>query len=131
MSSRFSAISGINNNIMTIEEIRGFCRSLPKVTEDIKWENHLCFSVGEKMFIILGLDMSPTTASLKVNEEEFELLSAKEGFMPAPYLARYKWIHVDDITRLGKKDWERLIGTAYDLIKNKLPKKKLKELGFI
>jgi predicted DNA-binding protein (MmcQ/YjbR family) len=83
------------------------------------------------MFIILGLDMSPTTASLKVSEEDFDLLSSKEGFMPAPYLARYKWVHVDDIARLGKKDWERLIQTAYNLIKNKLPKKKLKELGLL
>jgi predicted DNA-binding protein (MmcQ/YjbR family) len=30
------------------------CRSLPGVTEDVKWENDLIFSVGGKMFARRG-----------------------------------------------------------------------------
>jgi predicted DNA-binding protein (MmcQ/YjbR family) len=43
--------------------------------------------------------------------------------MPAPYLARYKWIYVDDINRLSTKDWEHYVEQSYKLIKSKLPKK--------
>jgi predicted DNA-binding protein (MmcQ/YjbR family) len=116
---------------MEIEEMQSICRNLPGVTEDIKWENHLCFNIGGKMFFVLGLDMSPTTSSFKANEEEFEELSSKEGCMPAPYMARYKWIHVDDLNRFGKKDWERLINESYELVSAKLPKKTKKELGLL
>jgi predicted DNA-binding protein (MmcQ/YjbR family) len=114
---------------MKIEEIQSFCRSLPGVTENIKWENHLCFNLSDKMFFVLGLDSSPTTSSFKADDEEFEELSSREGCMPAPYLARYKWIHVDDLDRLGRKEWERLIRKSYELVRDKLPKKKLKDLG--
>lgn len=116
---------------MTLEEIRFFCNQLPAVTEDIKWENHLCFSVGEKMFLITAPDLSPVTASFKVGDDDFELLSAKPGLQPAPYLARYKWIHTDDINNLSEKEWHRYLSKAYELIKMKLPKKKLKDLRLI
>lgn len=108
---------------MNIEELRKLCTSLPDVTEDIKWENHLCFNIGGKMFCILGLDQVPVTASFKTSDEDFILLSTREGFRPAPYLARYKWIHTSDINNLSTKDWKKLISESYRLIKSKLPKK--------
>ncbi len=55
---------------MNIEGIQNICRQLPGVTEDIKWEHDLVFSIGGKMFCVVGLDQSPTTASFKVNDEE-------------------------------------------------------------
>lgn len=48
---------------MTIEELQDICRELPSVTEDIKWENDLCFCVGSKMFLVVGLNQAPATAS--------------------------------------------------------------------
>ena len=41
---------------MTIEEIQKICKSLHSVTEDIKWEHDLCFCIGGKMFVVVGLD---------------------------------------------------------------------------
>ncbi|MDQ3047520.1 MAG: MmcQ/YjbR family DNA-binding protein [Bacteroidota bacterium] len=113
---------------MFIEDLQKICLKFPSVTEDIKRENHLCFNIGGKMFLITGLDMSPTTASFKVTEEDFTLLSVREGFKPAPYLARYKWVHVDDINRLSHKEWEKYLKTSYQLVKSGLPKKIQKEL---
>jgi predicted DNA-binding protein (MmcQ/YjbR family) len=43
------------------------------------------------MFLVIGLDSSPTSASFKVTEEEFEEMTNSTGFQPAPYVARYKW----------------------------------------
>ena len=30
-----------------------FCRNLPHATQDTKWGNDLCFSIGGKMFAVL------------------------------------------------------------------------------
>jgi len=109
---------------MTLEAIQQICKSFDDVTEDIKWEDHLCFIVGGKMFLITSPDQSPVTASFKVSAENFELLSEREGFKPAPYLARYQWIWVDDISRLATKEWKPLLQSAYELVKARLPKKK-------
>ena len=116
---------------MTIEEIQAVCRELPGVTEDIKWDDHLCFCVAEKMFLVAGLDKSPVSSSFKVTEEEFEELSAKPGFSPAQYLARYHWIYTDNISRLTRQEWEQYIAQSYRLVAAKLPKKTQRQLGLI
>lgn len=114
---------------MTIEELQTICKKFKGMTEDIKWENHLCFNVGEKMFLVTAPDAVPNSASFKVSDEEFNELSQQEGFMPAPYLARYKWVHLDDINRLSKKQWEYYAGQSYNLIASKLPAKIKKQIG--
>lgn len=115
---------------MTIEDIQAICKKYRGVTEDIKWQDHLCFSVGGKMFLITAPDAAPSSASIKVAEESFEEIAAMEGLKPAPYLARYKWVWMDDISRLSKKQWESLIDTAYYLVAAKLPSKVRKQIGF-
>ncbi len=108
---------------MDIETLRLICKSLPNVTEDIKWENHLCFCIGDKMFLIAGLDEVPVSVSFKTDDEDYHKFSARKGFFPAPYLARYKWIHTSDINNAGRKEWESIVRKSYELIKAKLPKK--------
>ncbi len=109
---------------MTLEAIQHFCKQLPGVTEDIKWENHLCFNVGGKMFLITSPDESPVTASFKTTEDKFGELSEREGFRPAPYLARNKWVKVDDIGRLTAEEGKELLELSYKLVREKLPKTK-------
>lgn len=114
---------------MSIEALQAICRQLKGVTEDIKWEDHLCFNIGDKLFLVTAPDHLPVTASFKVSEKDFGELTAKEGFIPAPYLARYKWVRVDDISRLGKKQWEYYIRQSYELIAAGLPAKIKKQIG--
>ena len=114
---------------MTIEELQAICKKLKGVTEDIKWEDHLCFNVGGKMFLVTAPDSVPCSASFKATDEDFADLSSKEGFKPAPYLQRYKWIYVDDINRLSKKQWESFISKSYQLTSSKLPSKMKKTIG--
>ncbi len=64
---------------MSIEEVMYICKSLNGVTTDIKWEDHLCFNVGEKIFLISSPDQVPHSASFKVNEEDFDQLVEREG----------------------------------------------------
>jgi predicted DNA-binding protein (MmcQ/YjbR family) len=112
---------------MNIEQLQKFCKSLPAVTEDIKWGNDLCFMIGNKMFCVAGLT-PPLTVSLKVKDEEFEELINTEDIISAPYVGRYKWILVQNADRLNKKEWEHYIKQSYELVKAQLPKKVLKEL---
>lgn len=113
---------------MTLEQIRDYCLSLPGVTEDIKWEHHLCFNVGGKMFIITSPDEVPVTASFKTSDELFQDLSQRKGFMPAPYLARNKWVKVDDVNRIGVAEGKQLLKLAYTLVLEKLPAKARREI---
>ena len=112
---------------MDIEMIRKICTGLPSVTEDIKWGNDLCFLIGSKMFCVAGLQ-TPTTVSFKVKDEEFDIMSSREGLEPAPYVARYKWVLVKELNKLSKKEWEHYIRQSYELVRSKLPKKVLKDL---
>jgi predicted DNA-binding protein (MmcQ/YjbR family) len=116
---------------MNIEEIQTICRQLPGVTEDIKWEHDLVFSVGGKMFCVVGLDESPTTASFKVTDEEFEEISNWPGFKPAPYVAKYKWVKIEDINKMKKADWKKYLQQSYELVRDKLSLKLRKQLGLL
>lgn len=71
----------------------------------------------------------PFTCSFKVSDEEFEEVSMADGFMAAPYLARAKWVLVNNPSKLNKKDWERYIKQSYELVKKKLTKKAKEQLG--
>lgn len=114
---------------MNIEELQAICKALPKVTEDIKWQNDLCFCIGGKMFCVIGLNQSPTSASFKVTDEEFEEMSTRPGLKPAPYVAKYKWVFVEDITTLSAKEWQHYTQQSYALVSQKLAPKIKRELG--
>src|SRR3990170_5663868 len=103
---------------MNVESIRKICTALPHVTEDIKWGNDLCFSVGNKMFCVAGLH-TPSSVSFKVKDDEFDEMSVREGLQPAPYVARYKWVLATNLEKLSKKEWDHYIKQSYDLVKSK------------
>lgn len=99
------------------------------VTEDVKWGNDLVFSVGDKMFFVVGLEETPVTASFKVADEDYEEMCSRPGFKPAPYLARYKWVFIDDVNKIKNSEWNTYLLQSYNLVKEKLAPKKRKELG--
>lgn len=108
---------------VNIEELRTLCLELPAVTEDIKWENNLCFCIARKIFLMAALDVFPVTAAFKVPKDEFVELSGKPGFKPAPYLGRYQWVLMEDLNNLTEEGWKFYIRQSYDLVKDRLPKK--------
>ncbi len=113
---------------MNIEDLRDYCNKLPGVTEDIKWGHDLCFCIGAKMFAVTGLEGNPVGLSFKVTDEEFEEVSTTDGFIPAPYLARNKWVLLKDTSRIPRKKLEAYIKQSYELILSKLPKKTQQEI---
>src|SRR4051812_48498152 len=109
---------------MTIDTVRAICRSLPEVTEDIKWGSDLVFSICEKMFAVVNTER-PHTLAFKCTPEMFAELTEREGIVPAPYMARNMWVQersVGDV--LDRREMEELLKTSYDLVVSKLPKSK-------
>ena len=74
-------------------------------------------------------DNVPVSASFKTSDEDFGVLPSRQGFIPAPYMAKNKWIFVDDISRFSRKDWETYLRKAYDIIAAKLPLKLQKQIA--
>ena len=72
------------------------------------------------MFLVTAPDSVPVSASIKVTDEDFEVLPQREGIIPAPYMARYKWVHLDDVNRFSKTEWEHYLKLAYNEVFNKL-----------
>ncbi len=114
---------------MTFDKIRETCLSFPGATEGVKWENHICFMVAEKMFCITTIDDGAQDVSIKVSDEDFDKMTEREGIIPAPYMARNKWVRVERYKALKPKEWQHYLEQSYELIKSKLPKKVRESLG--
>lgn len=112
---------------MTIEALQEYCLQLKATTEDIKWGNDLCFSVGGKMYCVANTDQ-PFTIAFKVKDEEFEELIQQKHIIPAPYMARAKWILVQQPSIFKKKECHYYLQQSYELVKMKLTKKIKQEL---
>lgn len=110
------------------DPLLAFCRALPGVTEDVKWDNDLVFSVGGKMFVVFGLpDHEPF--SFKVHPAVFGTLTQQEGIRPAPYLAQHSWISITSRDLLPDDELIALIQESYALVAQKLSKKTREKLG--
>ena len=113
---------------MNIEQLRKLCLSFPCVTEQIQWEDALLFKIAGKMFAIASLEPDRVWLSLKVTPENFAELTERPGIIPAPYLARAKWIALESRDALSTAELAPLLRSAYDLIVAKLPRKTCESL---
>ena len=114
---------------MNIEELRELCLSFPHATEDVKWGKDLCFSVGGKMFCATGMEKAEGQVSFKCTPEKFAELTEREGVIPAPYVARYHWVAVEDPKAVDDEELEDLISRSYLLVFENLPPAERKNLS--
>jgi predicted DNA-binding protein (MmcQ/YjbR family) len=108
---------------MDIDHLRKLCLSFPGATEQIQWQDDLLFKVGGKVFAVTPLEPSRLWLCIKADPEEFAELTEQPGIIPAPYLARAKWIAVESKEALTPSELERLIRKSYELVSAKLPRK--------
>lgn len=106
---------------MNIDQLRKICLGFPSVTEQIQWEDNLVFKVAGKMFAITPLEPARLWLSLKAAEVEFSELIERPGIIPAPYLARAKWIAIETPETLPPAEVSALLRKSYDLVCAKLP----------
>lgn len=114
---------------MNLNKAKQLCRSFPGVTEEIKWDHVLVYCVGGKMFAATDNDEEARRLSLKVEDDAFLALTDRPGFVPAPYLARAKWVMIDDFKAVSDAEAASLLRRAYELIFAKLTKKLQREIG--
>jgi predicted DNA-binding protein (MmcQ/YjbR family) len=111
---------------MNLTRLRKLCMSLPGATEQIQWEKDLVFKVGGKMFCVSCTDLHPShdvLASFKCDDETFAELIERDGIIPAPYLARAKWVGVKSFDALEDREYKELIPRAHALVSATLTKK--------
>lgn len=112
------------------ERQRALAASLPGATEDIKWGADLVYSVGGKMFCVLLLEAGrAATCSFKVDSERFLELTGVPGVIPAPYLARAKWVQLGRVHGLAGADLDALVRRSHALVASRLTKKLQREIG--
>ena len=115
---------------MTPARIRAFCHSLPGATYDLKWEVDHVYSVGGKMFAVLyDLKKGEESVSFKVDDARFLELTDRPGIIPAPYLARAKWVQVKGLRTLHEKEWKALLARSHALVAAKLTRAVRESIG--
>ena len=109
---------------MIADWVRAYCLGFPGAEENVQWGNDLVLKVASKMFAVTSLEPARVCLSFKVTPEEFAELTERPGIIPAPYLARARWIALEDEHALPPAELKRLLRQSYDLVVAGLPKAK-------
>ena len=120
----------------SVAKAHAACKAMPGATYDVKWGKDECYSVGGKMFAVIGpggTHGGPAKAAwsigFKVDDHRFLELTDVEGIIPAPYMAKHKWVLVQDPKALSDAELAELVKRSHALIVAKLPKKLQAALG--
>ena len=105
-----------------------YCRLLPGVTEDVKWENNLVFSVGGKMFASFNFPAGEPFG-FRTSPHDFAALTQRPGIKPAAYLGKHDWISLDRRDTLPLEQLKDLLHQAHAIVASKLSKKLRARLG--
>src|SRR5208282_1189205 len=105
---------------MNIDAIREFGLAFAGAKENLQWGDDLCFKVGGKIFLMLGLD-NPRLC-FKCTPDSFAELIEREDIRPAPYVGRYKWVMLDRIDAVRWDELQDLIRTSYEMVAANAPK---------
>ena len=75
------------------------------------------------MFCVAFVDAKKSaTVSFKVDDDLFLSFTDRAGFIPAPYMARAKWVQVIDLKKVSDTELKVLIKRSYELVTLKLTK---------
>ncbi len=89
------------------------------------------WKVGGKIFAICSQwgAGSDNRISFKCSDLGYRILCEQEGIIPAPYLARAKWVQIEDPEAMSEDELKRYIETAYVIVLGKLTRAQRAELG--
>lgn len=108
-----------------------FCSKLPATTNVIQWGDSSVWKVGGKIFAISSIwgEGKGEKISFKCSDMAFRMLCEEEDIIPAPYLARAKWVQLQDPKAMSAKDLKAYIKEAHRIIAATLTKAKQREFG--
>jgi predicted DNA-binding protein (MmcQ/YjbR family) len=111
---------------VTPEALDAFCLSLPAATMDLLWGADQVYKVGGKMFAVVG---PGGTLAFKAGDIAFEMLVETGAARPAPYMARARWLFLDDPSSFHPDELKTHLKEAHALIAAKLTRKQRAALG--
>ncbi len=112
---------------MTNDAIRDHCLSLPHVTEVVRWEGHLLFKVGGKMFAIIELDGH--SCSFRCTPDRYaELVEMQDIVRTSHNMWKYQWVTAETLDALEDRDFRELLTESYGIVRATLPAKVRTEL---
>lgn len=117
---------------MTRAEFDTYCESLPATTHVVQWGGASVWKVGGKIFAICSAWVKGSQEeriAFKCSDLSYLMLTEQDGFIPAPYLGRAKWVMMDKPDALSDEDLKTYIVAAHKMIAAKLTKKTRRELG--
>ncbi len=84
------------------------------------------------MFCVACVDSKKrSSVAFKVDDDLFLSYSDREAFIPAPYMARAKWVQIVDLKKISDAELKALIKRSYALVALKLTRKLRTELGIV
>lgn len=92
-----------------------------------QWGDACVGKVGGKIFAILSPEAG--AISFKCSDMAFDLLQELPGIIPAPYLARAKWVQTRAGSGLSEEEVRAYIGEAHRLIAARLTRAVRAKLG--
>ena len=115
---------------MSFAALKKHALALPGAKPDIKWEVDWTACIGGRMFLIGGPEPDPwKSCAFKVDEHRFLELTGVPGIVPAPYLARAKWVSLQRPDALPLAELKALVTRSHALIAAKLTKNTRMALG--
>ncbi|MEJ8475226.1 MmcQ/YjbR family DNA-binding protein [Roseibium algae] len=116
---------------MTRDDFNAHCAALTATTNVIQWGNASVWKVGGKIFAICSVwgEGNHAKFSFKCSDMSYSLLTQQDGIVPAPYLARAKWVQVENTKAMHEDDLKAYINAAHRLVARKLTRKLQTQLG--
>lgn len=118
-------------NTMNRTDFDAYCERLQATTHVEQWGGASVWKVGGKIFAICSRWGSGTDQciSFKCSDFSYEILCEQDGIVPAPYLARAKWVQIQNPDVMDDDDLRRYLDTAHGIVAGKLTKTRQKALG--
>lgn len=115
---------------MDIEQLRDYCLDKPGVTEGFPFgEETLVFKVGEKLFLLIGLDEA-SSFNVKCDPElAVDLRERYSEVKPGFHMNKQHWNTVQINGSLTLKQLKDMIDHSYELVFKSLPKKLQAEIN--
>ncbi|RYY35378.1 MAG: MmcQ/YjbR family DNA-binding protein [Sphingobacteriaceae bacterium] len=115
---------------MDVEQIRDHCLAKPGVTEGFPFgEETLVFKVGEKLFLLIGIDAA-SGFNVKCDPElAVELRERYDEVKPGYHMNKKHWNTVSIKGSLTNKQLQEMIDHSYELVFKSLPKKQQTEIN--
>lgn len=116
---------------MNIEELRSFCLTKKGATEGFPFgEDTLVFKVGNKIFLLAGLDNHPVSFNVKCDPEEAISLREKypNSILPGYHMNKKHWNTVVLNGEIALDQIKEMINYSYGLVYDSLPLRTKKEI---